>query len=176
MDLFHRKDVGWSMGKTLATADTIIPAWKMAVRSNNITKKLIFNSDRGLQYASYQFTDIFKEHNGPELQSISKEGNCWNNTVVAYFFKSLKVKWVYHQDFRLYHKIVSLVKVAEETNQTEYIFKKLNQQYAKEVQQKSKMLSTVMELFIIIVIGIFVGVILVSMYLPMFKLSSVLGG
>jgi type IV pilus assembly protein PilC len=74
------------------------------------------------------------------------------------------------------HKIVSLVKVAEETNQTEYIFKKLNQQYAMEVQQKSKMLSTVMEPFIIIVIGIFVGVILVSMYLPMFKLSSVLGG
>jgi len=74
------------------------------------------------------------------------------------------------------HKMVSLVKVAEETNQTEYIFKKLNQQYATEVQQKSKMLSTFMEPIIIIVIGVFVGVILVSMYLPMFRLSSVLGG
>ncbi|GAB4519156.1 MAG: type II secretion system F family protein [Allomuricauda sp.] len=74
------------------------------------------------------------------------------------------------------HKMVSLVKVAEETNQTEYIFKKLNHQYTMEVQQKSKMLSTVMEPIIIIVIGVFVGVILVSMYLPMFRLSSVLGG
>lgn len=74
------------------------------------------------------------------------------------------------------HKMVSLVKVAEETNQTEYIFKKLNQQYVIEVQQKSKMLSTIMEPVIIIVIGVFVGVILVSMYLPMFRLSSVLGG
>lgn len=74
------------------------------------------------------------------------------------------------------HKIISLVKVAEETNQTEYIFKKLNQQYVIEVQQKSKMLSTIMEPIIIVVIGIFVGVILVSMYLPMFRLSSVLGG
>lgn len=74
------------------------------------------------------------------------------------------------------HKIISLVKVAEETNQTEYIFKKLNQQYVIEVQQKSKMLSTIMEPIIIIVIGGFVGVILVSMYLPMFRLSSVLGG
>lgn len=73
------------------------------------------------------------------------------------------------------HKIISLVKVAEETNQTEYIFKKLNQQYVIEVQQKSKMLSTIMEPVIIIVIGVFVGVILVSMYLPMFRLSSVLG-
>lgn len=73
------------------------------------------------------------------------------------------------------NKMVSLVKVAEETNQTEYIFERLNQQYAIEVQQKSKLLSTLMEPLIIVVIGIFVGVILVSMYLPMFKLSNVVG-
>lgn len=73
------------------------------------------------------------------------------------------------------NKIISLVKVAEETNQTEYVFERLSQQYAIEVQQKSKLLSTLMEPIIIIVIGIFVGVILVSMYLPMFKLSSVVG-
>ncbi|MFS4469625.1 type II secretion system F family protein [Maribacter sp. 2210JD10-5] len=73
------------------------------------------------------------------------------------------------------NKMVSLVKVAEETNQTEYIFERLNQQYAIEVQQKSKLLSTLMEPLIIVVIGIFVGVILISMYLPMFKLSSVVG-
>lgn len=73
------------------------------------------------------------------------------------------------------NKMVSLVKVAEETNQTEYIFERLNQQYAIEVQQKSKLLSTLMEPLIIVVIGVFVGVILVSMYLPMFKLSNVVG-
>ena len=73
------------------------------------------------------------------------------------------------------NKMSSLIKVAEETNQTEYIFEKLNQQYNLEVQQKFKLLSTVMEPLIIIVIGLFVGVILVAMYLPMFKLSSVLG-
>ncbi len=73
------------------------------------------------------------------------------------------------------NKMISLVKVAEETNQTEYIFERLNQQYAMEVQQKSKLLSTMIEPFIIIFIGILVGVILVSMYLPMFKLSSVVG-
>lgn len=73
------------------------------------------------------------------------------------------------------NKMVSLVKVAEETNQTEYIFERLNQQYAIEVQQKSKLLSTLMEPLIIVVIGVFVGVILISMYLPMFKLSNVVG-
>ncbi len=73
------------------------------------------------------------------------------------------------------HKMAALIKVAEETNQTEYIFEKLNQQYAQEVQQKSKLLATLMEPLIIVVIGLFVGVILVAMYLPMFRLSSVLG-
>ena len=73
------------------------------------------------------------------------------------------------------NKMISLVKVAEETNQTEYIFEKLNQQYAIEVKQKSKLLSTLMEPLIIVIVGVFVGVILVAMYLPMFKLSSVMG-
>ncbi|MEO0525918.1 MAG: type II secretion system F family protein [Bacteroidota bacterium] len=73
------------------------------------------------------------------------------------------------------NKMVSLVKVAEETNQTEFIFERLNQQYNIEVQQRSKLLSTLLEPLIIVLVGVFVGIILVSMYLPMFKLSSVLG-
>ena len=71
-------------------------------------------------------------------------------------------------------KMIALVKVAEETNQNEFIFERLNAQYNAEVQQRSKMLSTVMEPLIIVIIGVLVGVILVAMYLPMFKLSNVL--
>jgi len=73
------------------------------------------------------------------------------------------------------NKMIALVKVSEETNQTEFIFDRLNQQYNTQVQQQSKMLSTVMEPMIILFVGILVGVILVAMYLPMFKLSSVIG-
>lgn len=72
-------------------------------------------------------------------------------------------------------KMIALVKVAEETNQTEYIFDRLNMQYNTQVQQQSKMLSTIMEPFIILIVGVLVGVILIAMYLPMFKLSSVMG-
>ena len=71
--------------------------------------------------------------------------------------------------------MISLIKVAEETNQTEFIFERLNQQYSIEVQQKSKLLSTLLEPLIILFVGFFVGVILVAMYLPMFKLGNVLG-
>jgi type IV pilus assembly protein PilC len=72
-------------------------------------------------------------------------------------------------------KMIALVKVAEETNQTEFIFDRLNRQYNSQVQQQSKTLSTLMEPFIILIVGVLVGVILIAMYLPMFKLSSVMG-
>lgn len=101
IDLFHRKVVGWSIGETLNTGDTIIPAWNMAVKSNNITKELIFHSDRGSQYAGQRFTDILKSYGGSVKQSMSRKGNCWDNAVAESFFKSLKVEWVYKHNYSL---------------------------------------------------------------------------
>ncbi len=73
------------------------------------------------------------------------------------------------------NKMISLLRVAEETNQNEFIFERLTTQYNDEIQYKSKMLSTVLEPLIIVFLGAFVAVILIAMYLPMFTLSSVLG-
>jgi len=86
---------------------------------------------------------------------------------------SLSKSLVQHKLFE--EKMIALVKVAEETNQNEFIFERLNTQYNTQVQQKSKLLSTVLEPFMILIVGVLVGVILIAMYLPMFKLSSVLG-
>ena len=72
-------------------------------------------------------------------------------------------------------KMVALIQVAEETNQNEFIFKRLHQIYKAQVAQRAKLLSTLLEPFIILVVGILVGVILIAMYMPMFKLSAVLG-
>jgi type IV pilus assembly protein PilC len=73
------------------------------------------------------------------------------------------------------NRIISLVKVAEETNQTEYVFKQLNEQYNQEVVQQSKIMSTILEPIIIVFVGVLVAVLLVAMYLPMFQLSSAIG-
>lgn len=72
-------------------------------------------------------------------------------------------------------RILSLVKVAEETNQTEFVFKQLNEQYSQEVAQQSKVMSTVLEPFIILIVGVLVAVLLIAMYLPMFQLSTAVG-
>lgn len=73
------------------------------------------------------------------------------------------------------NQIITLVKVAEETNQTEYVFKQLSEQYNQEVVQQSKIMTTVLEPFIILFVGVLVAVLLVAMYLPMFQLSSAIG-
>ncbi|WP_299518640.1 type II secretion system F family protein [uncultured Flavobacterium sp.] len=73
------------------------------------------------------------------------------------------------------NRIISLVKVAEETNQTEYVFQELNEQFNQEVIQQSKAVSTFLEPVIIIIVGFIVGILLIAMYLPMFQLSSAIG-
>ena len=84
-----------------------------------------------------------------------------------------------HESLRNYKvfdsKMVSLIKVAEETNQNEIIFQRLTDQYNEEIQYKSKMISSTVEPFIILILGGIVAVILIAMYLPMFKLSTVIG-
>ena len=71
-------------------------------------------------------------------------------------------------------KMISLLKVAEQTNQNEYIFERLTRQYNEDIQHQSKLLSTVLEPLIIVFLGALVAVILIAMYLPMFKLSTVI--
>jgi type IV pilus assembly protein PilC len=73
------------------------------------------------------------------------------------------------------NKMISLVKVSEETNQTDFVFKQLNEQYNQEVTQQSKVMSTILEPFIILIVGLIVAVLLVAMYLPMFQLSNAIG-
>lgn len=71
-------------------------------------------------------------------------------------------------------KMIALVRVAEETNQTEFVFSRLNEQYNQQVLQQSKLFSTLLEPFIIVTVGVIVAFILVAMYLPMFELGNVL--
>ncbi|WP_442845049.1 type II secretion system F family protein [Leeuwenhoekiella sp. H156] len=72
-------------------------------------------------------------------------------------------------------KMISLIQVSEETNQTDFIFKRLNELYNQQVTQQAKIFSTALEPIIIMIVAVIVGVILIAMYLPMFGLSEVIG-
>lgn len=69
-------------------------------------------------------------------------------------------------------RMVSLVKVAEEVNKLAIVFEQIQKQYESETENSSKTISSLLEPFLIIFIGFFVGVILIAMYLPLFELGS----
>jgi transposase InsO family protein len=98
IDLYDRKVIGWSMSKGLSAAQTIIPAWMMATWKRPVTQKLIFHSDRGIQYACNEFSKILKA-NKLITPSMSRKGNCWDNAVAESFFKTIKVEWIYSKTF-----------------------------------------------------------------------------
>lgn len=98
MDLWDRKVIGWAQSSDMSAENTSIAAWRMAVRNRPITSKLLFHSDRGIQYACNDFTNLLGSYSDVE-RSMSRKGNCWDNAVAESFFKSLKVEHVYRQRF-----------------------------------------------------------------------------
>ena len=71
-------------------------------------------------------------------------------------------------------RLVSLTKIAEEINQLDKTFERLSKQYQEDIEFRTKLIGTIIEPLIIVVIGLVVGVIMVSMYMPMFNLSNVI--
>lgn len=69
-------------------------------------------------------------------------------------------------------KTVQLIRVGEEVNRLDFFFEKIATQLAEEVEYKTSTLSSLLEPFIIIFLGLVVGLILIAMYLPMFQMSN----
>lgn len=69
-------------------------------------------------------------------------------------------------------KLVALIKLSEEVNAPEVIFDKLHKQYSAEIEHQQAVVGKLIEPVFIILLGLFVGFILVAMYLPMFEMSS----
>ncbi|PCH67338.1 MAG: general secretion pathway protein GspF [Bacteroidetes bacterium] len=69
-------------------------------------------------------------------------------------------------------KFIALLKLGEEVNKLPEFFKKIADQYNKEIDHKTKIMGTILEPLIIIFLGVMVGLILVAMYIPMFQMST----
>jgi transposase InsO family protein len=91
LDLGSRKIVGWSMSPRLK-AQLACDAMTMAYWRRKPPSGLIMHSDRGVQYASDEHRKLIKQYQ--MVQSMSRKANCWDNSPMESFFKTLKVEWV----------------------------------------------------------------------------------
>lgn len=97
LDAFSRKVVGWALGHTLE-ATLAIEALQMALKTRKPAAGLVHHSDRGVQYASGDYTDLLKA-NGAEI-SMSRSGNPYDNAQCESFMKTLKYEEVYRNEYR----------------------------------------------------------------------------
>jgi type IV pilus assembly protein PilC len=66
---------------------------------------------------------------------------------------------------------VAMLKIGEETSTLPLILKKLSAQYQESLSRKVALLNSILEPALILVVGAIVGTILVSIYLPIFKMG-----
>ncbi len=94
VDLYSRCVVGWSLSERMQST-LVCDALQMAVwRRRPQRGELIHHSDRGSQYASKAFRKLLTQH-GIE-GSMSRKGDCWDNSVAESFFATLKserIRW-----------------------------------------------------------------------------------
>lgn len=96
-DLYHRKIVGWAMDKTM-TRQLVLTALRQAIGRERPPVDLIHHSDRGSQYASYEYQQALRDHR--MVPSMSRKGNCYDNACAESFFATLKRELIYGQRFK----------------------------------------------------------------------------
>jgi len=92
LDLGSREIVGYALSQTpdaQLARQALINAIKMHRPDTN---QLMFHSDQGVQYSAEKFKKALSLHG--INQSMSRRGNCWDNSVQERFFRTLKSEYL----------------------------------------------------------------------------------
>jgi transposase InsO family protein len=97
VDLFSRQVVGWAADSHMR-ASLCVQALQMAFWRRKPPPGLLHHSDQGSQYASAEY----RGHLGlmKMRQSMSRKGNCWDNSPTERVFRSLKYEQLNYERFK----------------------------------------------------------------------------
>jgi len=88
LDAFSRKVIGWALDDHLE-ASLALEALQMALSTRTVTHgALIHHSDRGTQYACFNYVSMLNQHG--ILSSMSRPGCPYDNAMAESFMKTLK--------------------------------------------------------------------------------------
>lgn len=97
IDLFSRKVIGWSFGRSRNTELTK-SALQMALANQPVREGCLFHSDQGIEYAAYEFRDLLAS--AGLTRSMSRKGTPLDNAAVESFFHTMKSELVHQQKFK----------------------------------------------------------------------------
>lgn len=97
LDACSRRAIGWALGRSLED-DLALEALRRALGQRQPAPGLVHHSDRGVQYASHEYTALLEAH-GVTI-SMSRKGNPYDNAIAESFMKTLKYEQVYREDYQ----------------------------------------------------------------------------
>ena len=96
LDAFSRRCLGWALQRSLE-AVLALEALRMALRYRRPKSGLVHHSDRGVQYASREYTAELQQH-GIRI-SMSRTASPYDNAQAESFIKTLKYEEVYRTEY-----------------------------------------------------------------------------
>lgn len=96
LDLFNGEIVSYSVSQT-GEFHLVMQMLHQALQKFPDLHALMIHTDQGWQYQMREFQRLLKEKG--ILQSMSRKGNCYDNSVMENFFGLLKTEFFYNQSF-----------------------------------------------------------------------------
>lgn len=97
LDAYSRRVIGWHLDNTMEESLTLT-ALRMALVQRPVMAGLVHHSDRGVQYASENYTRLLEEHG--ITVSMSRKANPWDNAACESFMKTLKHEEVHRTEYQ----------------------------------------------------------------------------
>ena len=97
LDLYNREIISYTISER-PTFKQVTTMLEEAFEKNNSLEGLILHSDQGWQYQMRGYQQRLKEKG--IAQSMSRKGNCLDNSIIENFFGLLKSELFYLQDFK----------------------------------------------------------------------------
>ena len=104
LDAYSRRCIGWNLSTRIDTQLALL-ALEEALATREVKPGLIHHSDRGVQYASYAYTERLLSV-GIQI-SMSAKGNAYDNAKAESFFKTLKQEEVYLKQYQTFEEASS---------------------------------------------------------------------
>lgn len=107
MDLYNREIISYSFSKR-PSAEKILKAQDKAIKiTNDCPYRRLFHSDQGWAYQMNSYRYALKDNN--IIQSMSRKGNCHDNSVMENFFGLMKQEMYYDYTFYSFESLMRAV-------------------------------------------------------------------